>query len=534
MGKSNEKNTAETMKIQSQTIYRWILRVLFCLSLVIFSLHQMFMDYTAPFIIITAAFALTGAVIAIMFKEEEVLDFIKRNQGISFLVAIGAVLIAFQGYETRGLVFAQVFQLDLPFNIFALRFWLFSAIAIFFIGIWVIKNAILFFKELFSDLSENEKRFYFAVSLLMTAVIFITYLKNEHWYTQYDVVYSMDSSFVLDTMIKNPDYYDIRHVCPTPFLFPVWAIVNRLLIIFAPENLVPALTAIFFQALNVQAMLVTGVMLKKITKSNVVFLLYICSFHFIQYGMSFEKYPLCVFFSVLYVYIMLNKPNKSAIPYVVMSSFISTSAVLGVLELFTSEKPIEKIKKIGKIICTAVIMLVTLGRARMLVLTEVFGYAGDMKNQFISVVSFTFVEKLSSYTKMIKNCFFALSSCVLDGRYIWTDMMNGFSALSIIIILIILVGVIVKIKDKFFRICAAWLVFSFIFVVILGWLPYESPLFGLYFSWAVIPLFKFGADALMKLFNMKPKPIYTVLLCSMLFINIAAMFDIAAFINTLS
>ena len=96
------------------------------------------------------------------------------------------------------------------------------------------------------------------------------------------------------------------------------------------------------------------------------------------------------------------------------------------------------------------------------------------------------------------------------------------------------VSVIDKIQYKFFRICAAWLVFSFIFVVILGWLPYESPLFGLYFSWAVIPLFKFGADALMKLFNMKPKPIYTVLLCSMLFINIAAMFDIAAFINALS
>ena len=447
MCKSNEnkKNTAETVKIQSGLIYIWILRILFCLSFVMFSIHQIIrFDYTATFMIITAAVALTGAVIAIMFKEEEVFDFIKRNQGISFLVAIGAVLIAFQGYESRGLVFAKVLQVNLPFNIFSLGFWLFSAIAMFFIGIWLIKNAILFFKELFSDLSENEKRFYFAVSLLMTAVIFITYLKNEYWYTQFDAVYSMDSRFVLGTIIKNPSYYDIRHVCPTPFLFPIWAIVNRLLIIFAPENLVPALTAIFFQALNVQAMLVTGVMLKKITKSNVVFLLYICSFQFLQFGMMFEKYPLCVFFSVLYVYIMLNKPNKSAIPYVVMSSFISTSAALGVLELFTSEKPIEKIKKIGKIICTAVIMLVTLGRARMLVLTEVISSAGKMKSQFAPAVKYTFVEKLSSYTKMINNCFFALSSGVTNGRYRWTDMMNGISALSIIIILIILVGVILR------------------------------------------------------------------------------------------
>ena len=80
------------------------------------------------------------------------------------------------------------------------------------------------------------------------------------------------------------------------------------------------------------------------------------------------------------------------------------------------------------------------------------------------------------------------------------------------------------------RIAFLWIIFSIVLFVVLNWAPHESPLFGILFSWALIPLFKLGVDWLIKKWGMHKKIVYGVILSVMLMINLAVLPDIHKFL----
>ena len=152
-----------------------------------------------------------------------------------------------------------------------------------------------------------------------------------------------------------------------------------------------------------------------------------------------------------------------------------------------------------------------------------------------SKTTYTTQEKIISTTKMIQSSFTALPSStnVKEGKYLWSGLENNVSIISIIIISILIIGIIKNRKNLFAQISSIWLLFSAILFILLNWSTHETPLFTIYFSWSIIPLFVMGLDFIIQKAKLNKKVIYGLILTFITIINIATMFDINNFLLTL-
>ena len=87
-------------------------------------------------------------------------------------------------------------------------------------------------------------------------------------------------------------------------------------------------------------------------------------------------------------------------------------------------------------------------------------------------------------------------------------------------------GFCVNRKKMYSKIFISWTGFASILFFILNWSVHESPLFSIYFSWAVIPLLIMGIDYIIKKLRIKRIIIYIPLYIAMITINIVEIINI--------
>lgn len=155
-----------------------------------------------------------------------------------------------------------------------------------------------------------------------------------------------------------------------------------------------------------------------------------------------------------------------------------------------------------------------------------------MKGKF-SKNTYTVQEKIVATTKVFQTSFIAIPSNteVRENMYWWENLESKISITAIGIILVIAIGAIVNRKELFVKISTIWSLFAFGLFVVLNWSVKETPLFTIYFSWAIIPLFVMGMDFIIEKLKMKPKIIYGMIMIFMTVINVITMFDIQNYLT---
>ena len=96
------------------------------------------------------------------------------------------------------------------------------------------------------------------------------------------------------------------------FTFPVGTMASICSQILVTSELTPVMTAIIIQIINSQLLILIGLMLKKLTNNKSAFVIYMLSFSTVINTIFMEKYNLCTFLIVLYVF-MLCYEKKSSI-----------------------------------------------------------------------------------------------------------------------------------------------------------------------------------------------------------------------------
>ncbi len=506
--------------------------LIFALSSSILSLQLIVVNYYEKSnIIITFIVSFLCAIYFWIKTSKSTIKLIKNNISFSIICSIVMSIIIAQLYLTKGIECKEISK-NWIFNIFRIKSFIFSLISLIYIGIFIGEKIKKWIIEFYKSLDLWDKRAYMIATIICFIVILIAYCTNNKWFLQYDKVYSLDSEWCFNKIFPMSTYYDIRHPILSIFTFPIWAIVHTLVNIIFPSNLSELATAIILQLINAQLLILIGLQIKILTKNKFVFVLYMLSFSTILYGMFFEKYQLCVFLIVLYVFSICNKKHGSIPTLVGATGGMPTSCFIGVAELLKSGKVKEKISRILKIIIVTICTFIVLGRAHLL--KNGISEITTMREQF-SNETYTVKEKLISTTKMFQSSLVALpsSTTVRENMYWWENLESKISFIAIIIIGVMIVGAIVNRKELFVKIATVWSIFALILFVILNWSTQETPLFTIYFSWAIIPLFVMGLDFIIKKLKMNPKIIYGIIMIFITVINIITIFDIQDFLTKL-
>lgn len=514
------KNKINLETLEKSEMDKIILTIILSISLAMLSLYLMIGNVTKELMLITFCVSFIFCNIYIYTRYEDIINMFKSNKKCCYILLILSLIIFYE-FKTIGVEnikyvneligsIRHFHYLSLPGIIFI--------ITIIFIKIkdWI--------NKFINDMDFFEKRAYMVTSLLMLVILFFVYLKSNYFYTQYDKVYSMDSGWIMNNLVSKPHYYDIRHPLLSLLTFPVYAIVD---FIFS-ESLKP----IILQFINVQLLILIGLELKRITNNKIVYVFYIISFPTILFSLFFEKYVICVFLMVSYIYnIFVNKKDSNEL-LVLNVGCLPTNIFICFAEFFRYNKFKEKIKNIFNIALIALLIIILTGRIHCL-----FNGYNEMvqaKNVFGNSMYYTIRGKLNSITKVIHNSFVYIPSSEQNGVYWWNDIMNSPSYLGIIFLIIIVFAIfnIIKNKKKMYYPFLLALFFSFVLFVGLSWSVHESPLFAICFSWAIIPLFIFGLDKIFNLFKLKEqviKKIYYILLILTLIVNILCIIDIYKF-----
>lgn len=225
---------------------------------------------------------------------------------------------------------------------------LLGSYAIFFFITFTVNYIVELIKLVFSDINRKDIIRYIVISLILVITIVLAYNLKKSLYEQYDLIYSIDSGWTFKNIFQNFNYYDIRHPLLNIMTYPIYSVVYIPISVFYNGENIEILKAIMMQVINIQLVLITAVMISKIFKNKNIFYFYMMSASTITYIFFFEKYQLCVFIIVAYLFMKENK--KNTLPLAVASfGSMATSIFIIVVNIFNKESLKEKIKKAIKL-----------------------------------------------------------------------------------------------------------------------------------------------------------------------------------------
>ncbi len=517
-------------RVNRKNVHIWLIGILLSCSAAILAFYNIiYTHYSLANIILTMITAFTVMLCFYINTIDDTTIYIKKNIQICVFFFIIACIILF---KLRSLKFDRLSDSSFIFSL--MGFFIYSSFSLVYISIWLYRKTAIFLKEIFSQLDEQDKRLYLYISIAVVAIIIIAYTSNIYWYTKYDKVYGLDPGITFRQKFSNPldvEQDDIRHPILFSFSFPFYAVIDFIADIFIPENINVVFKAITMQIINSQLLLFGGLLLRILTKSKTVFMLYIVSFSTMLYLIIFEKAQLCSLPLILYTYMLVKRPEKSVASLISASGLAPTNFFIVFMELLIKESTKDKLIKFFKIGFFGVLTAICLGNGHLLK----HGVAELMavKTKWGSR-SFSVSERFISTLKMYHSSLFELSS-IQKKSYTWASpITEDATILSVCILITVIIGIIYSHKELFTRLCTVWLIFSFVFFMVLNWSTIESPIFNIYFAWAIIPMLKKGIDCIfIRYMRINPKIVYGFLIFLMLYANILSCIDIEIFLNKL-
>lgn len=514
--------------INRKKLVQWGTASLFAGSFALFSFFQL-IQYQPGFVILTLLLSFTGALVFVRKTGGEVCAYIRPHplKCAAALLAASAVILSMRQAKQPAHEDVQAFPL--LSQLFRLGWWLLAIPALAYLLLWLWRKADGFFQELWHDMDRQDKILYWTAAIGLSAVVIAAYRLNPQWYLQFDVVYSIDSGWCYQSIFPQPAYYDIRHPTLSVVTFPIWAVIHGGLRLIVPSQLLEPLCAACLQMVNIQALLLTGLMLEKLAKSRWILPLYLASSPVLLFTMFFEKYQLCTFLLVLYAYQVCRKGGDGEGNIVVASGAMPTSLFLFAGSLLVRGSLVHKLKSLARTAALGVMFLIGSGRIHLLNPQALLQEVSLMANWF-GLKNLSVKECLFSFTQMVHGSFLGISS-ESGQQYVWTHILDSVSVLGVILLGVIAVGLVSNWRDRFVRFCAVWVAAGLVLFVGVQWSVQESPLFSLYFSWALIPLFQKGLQFIIDRLHRKDRTVYLALILPMFVINAVQIADIGIFLK---
>lgn len=405
------------------------------------------------------------------------------------------VIVTYINLSTIGCLFLRI-------SILCLASW---------IVLWVIyyiSFCLLFFvANEIKNVTSDEKIFFIVSMLIITLVSVIWYSRFSPNIIEDDILYSIDSNYVASNMMTRLTWsLDFRHVFFSVLLLPfqfIYSVINKVL-------LLPEMSYYIYLVIeNGLFLVLTSIMLSKLTNSKMIKYLYMCSFPVMLFSVIIEKFQFCVFLLVLFVYARMKANEEKSVENLALIGAIgsiTTSAVFGIWS--NREKGMEKIK--SWLYLVIVFLTVSIGLGKLGVLETVFNFLQSSSSE-VSIVN-----RFYGLTEMLASCILAPLYVIRDGIFIWQNEANYLNILGLIIFLFCFITFFLNRKMKIAQISFSWFCFAIILFLVMNWYCNEAPLFNLYFSWAVLVLIVLGVNKIIS--SIRIKKIICVGSCVIMFV----------------
>ena len=311
----------------------------------------------------------------------------------------------------------------------------------------------------------------------------------------YDLIYSLDSGYCLKFLYPDPTYAYIHHTLISLLLFPIYAIAHGVSLLLGPSAFIEALV---ITILNMEIMLVVGVMLRQITQNDDVLALYTVAAPLWMLSICPEKYSVTIFTLVLSIYLYHYRHDRGAKAAAVLATGANSVNILGCI-FYTLDAGWKKaLPRAAKLAFLFFSLLVVMGRLDILVrFSKHFEWVGIF-NQTES----SFLYKCYAALDAMAAAIFVLPF-EADVQFFWAGIGSRFNVLGALVLTVCLIGLFSKRKERTTVIFGFWMTFLAVLIVILNWAPYESPLFAYSFFWAYVVLFVYGIQHVFR-----RKPVY--------------------------
>lgn len=397
-------------------------------------------------------------------------------------------------------------------------------------------------KGVFSDVKLGEFVLYGVIAAVMLCFVTVTFFKTDAFYgtaCDYDIIYTSDSPMLVRdnaylwlTYGENDLRQPLFAVFSSPFmgaafflskLFSVSPALNALLM-----DLPQILLLYFSHFLLAKAMKLTGL-------NRIGFMLLICSsYPTMLFSLMMEQYIFAYFYLTLLLYSFSNN-RPEPLAYWGTSGTLLTGAIL--LPIMSEKHPVQEFKMWLRDMLNRGIEFVVfiLAFARLDVL---FGAAANLSAlRRFAGEGLSALDRLSRYLVFIESCLYATSSrTTLNelGSISWQQsFVTGVPAVGAVILILLVISMILNRDKKISRAAAAWTVFSFALLCIVGWGMRENGLilYTLYFGWAFHVLLFQLAERIESMWKIKHLTFAVSLSGAVLlaWMNIAAIGSLAAF-----
>ena len=398
-------------------------------------------------------------------------------------------------------------------------------------------------------------------------------------WTTLDIIYQTDSSFIYEhyyPVFSNGFEFDwdignggIRHPLTTLFTYPVYVVTSFManLLFFVPNC-----QAVMYAVIQSVMLIVTVILLKRMIKSEWIYLIFTLSFPFLFFTIFVEKYQLATFFVVAYCYYIVVHPGKKKeVAELGMVGAAGTMITSAWLAFFWGEqKKIKgRIKEYAGLFLRFLAILIGSGRInylwnfgylinhnfRMFTGKELFSKVVqavpalsactaflpeqiavamsmpiyDRNLELIPVV----VRRVCAFFNLLVSCLIPIPYTITESLwgenvFYWRSVTGELNILGIVIFVLLIAIFIKHRKERNVQVFSMWVLWAFLQFAVIGFSAGCSPLFSLYFAWAVIPLLLIGMKDVLKT-PLQQMCGYGALSMIMLYTNYKHLYDLCAY-----
>ncbi len=408
--------------------------------------------------------------------------------------------------------------------------------------LWFTSQMGVLARRLWQESDFTEQMFFLGAGLVFAIMIVLTYLCTQafvgahlggQWFN-FDIIYSADSGYLV-----NQDVYrnvgagqnDLRQplfgVFAMPFAQCAWLLSKILFFL-------PAGYLTIWQIMQMLLYLIAAVLLSRMMNlhgaEKGMFLAMLClSFPVLIFSLTAEQYLMAVFYLIFLLYLQHDPVNQS-LGYIAATGSLLTSGIW--FPLVSWDRDFRKFVKKTFMLCGAFLAVLILS-GRLTTILDIPSYiAGYVPYAGGGV---PLLQKLMQYVNFAGACVLAPNSGADTTSYAhisWQMLpVTGWSPVGIVVIVLSIGGILVSRRERFTKICAVWLGFSFLLLGIVGWGTVDNGLmlYSLYFGWAFVAMiFRLISWALGKYQSAK-LAVILVLIVGIGIYNILALQDVLVF-----
>ena len=353
----------------------------------------------------------------------------------------------------------------------------------------------------FKSLEKNEKNYLiFSTCILGLAIIIIYSITNVFYAPKlngeiqtFDVVYSSDTgahAVLNDYLNVSAVENDIRQPLFAIFSFPFAIIAYMIGNLF--NNLgngyfiLIAIIQVFL--MNIVSILLSRMLRLKNIEQTLFLIFYTVTYPFILFAFNLEQYVFGMFWFMCFLYSYMQTKEGSKFCFIASVGSLVTNAIL--FPLLTSGRKVKKwlsdFLPTGLIFIAGIIIF-----GQFPIILNIFSGAGHVSNYISGEINF---NTLCQYSNFVANCFIAPFNTITEERlgHISFQLAPAevLNILGCILLILVILGFILNRKNLFAKICFAWVIFSIILLVVLGYGTRENGLilYSFYFNWAFVSL----------------------------------------------